>query len=97
MILGQFIQEGALVNVFPGSENDTDELGSCILVTSKHVMLIRQRYNVYILYIRLLNMYCLSMTIEQLFQQLLLKKLHSEAEHLAKLVGASVQELYKVI
>ena len=37
-----------------------------------------------------------SMTIEQLFQQMLLKKLHSEAEHLAKLVGASVQELYKV-
>ena len=36
------------------------------------------------------------MTIEQLFQQMLLKKLHSEAEHLAKLVGASVQELYKV-
>lgn len=44
MILGQFIQEGAFVNVFPESESDTDELGSCVLVTSKHVMLIKQRY-----------------------------------------------------
>ena len=38
-----------------------------------------------------------SMAIEQLFQQMLSKKLHGEAEHLAKLAGASVQELYKVI
>ena len=37
------------------------------------------------------------MTVEQLFQQMLLKNLHSEAEHLAKLVGADVQELYKVV
>lgn len=39
----------------------------------------------------------LSMTVEQLFQQMLLKKLRSEAEHLAQLVGADVQELYKVV
>ena len=43
-MLGQFIEEGALVNVFPESQNDTDELGSCILVTSKHVVFIKQRY-----------------------------------------------------
>lgn len=28
---------------------------------------------------------------------MLLKKLHSEAEHMAKLVGANVQKLYKVV
>lgn len=44
MILGQFVEEGALVNVFPESENDTDEMGSCILITSRHVVLIKQRY-----------------------------------------------------
>lgn len=45
----------------------------------------------------IVHMCSFSMTVEQLFQQMLLKKLHSEAEHLAKLVGADVQELYKVI
>ena len=49
MILGQFIQEGALVSIFPESESDTDELGSCVLVTSKHVMLIKQRYKYHII------------------------------------------------
>ena len=43
MILGQFIQEGALVGVFPGSANENGELGDCILVTSRHVVHIKQR------------------------------------------------------
>ena len=42
--MGQFTEEGALVNVFPKSEDGTNELGSCIMVTSKHVVLIKQRY-----------------------------------------------------
>ena len=37
------------------------------------------------------------MTVEQLFQQLLQKKSHSEAERLARLVDMNVQELYKVL
>ena len=37
------------------------------------------------------------MTMEQLFQEMLSKKLHKEAEHLAELVDANVQELYRVI
>ena len=41
-MLGQFVEEGALVNVFPESQNETDELGSCVMVTSKHVVLIKQ-------------------------------------------------------
>jgi len=35
--------------------------------------------------------------MEQLFQQLLEKKSHNEAERLARLVGMNVQELYKVL
>ena len=98
MILGQFVQDGAFVNVFPESENDTSELGSCILVTSKHVVLIKQRCIDIKVLTLVCNIHCsFSMTIEQLFQQMLLKKMHGKAEHLAKLVGADIQELYRVI
>ena len=94
-LLGEFIKEGALVNVFPEPQTDTDELGSCILVTSKHVVLIKQRYEMSLTFYTILTFF-FSMRIEQLFQQMLMKKLHVDAEHLAKLVGANVQELYKV-
>ena len=49
MILGQFIQEGALVGVFPGSAIENSELGDCILVTSRHVVHVKQRCVLYMI------------------------------------------------